>query len=217
MNTCRTAKQCRERWNLHLRRDLKRGAWDEAEDLKLIDLHRKWGNRKYSLMAKALGRTDVHVRNRIHSTQRMVERHLEGCQTNTVRKNGVLFKYFVDVCRDIDTEKDTDVKNMLKSSIPPLETEDDVMMEELSMRTMDQKIIIPLPPMMPTPPQNVVDVLKSDSDEEWQPINNVDFLSGVHYLSAVPLRGRCSGFVKDEEIALTNFTVEPQLINGEMC
>ena len=123
----RSPKQCRERWNLYLRTDVKRGSWSETEDLQLIDLYRKFGN-KYSSIAKALCRTDVCVRNRIRSTQRMVERHLDrGLQRNSVRKDGALFAYFLSLGCETNNIKQEKIDDVIETApilgivLPPLE------------------------------------------------------------------------------------------------
>merc|ERR1711964_211627 len=94
----RTSKQCRERWNNHLRPNLRKCSWSEEEDLKLIDLYEKHGN-KFTIIGIALNRADIHVRNRIHSTKRMALKHQDGTSTLNTRKDGVLFKYFLALHR----------------------------------------------------------------------------------------------------------------------
>ena len=41
----RTGKQCRERWNNHVRPDIKRGTWSSEEELLLVKAHGRLGNR----------------------------------------------------------------------------------------------------------------------------------------------------------------------------
>ena len=182
----RSPKQCRERWNIFIRPDLKRGSWTETEDLQLIDLHRKFG-KKYSSIAKALQRTDVHVRNRIHSTQRMVTRYIEigREKSNSVRKNGPLFKYFlglhdqtnmnikqeIDQTNNIKQEKiDDDVKaNAIIEGVMGLhdetnmnikqEIDDDVLIENFIDTVMAETVpTLPLPLMQTTPQHQITDL-----------------------------------------------------------
>lgn len=40
-----SGKQCNERWSNHLREDLTENDWSHDEDLQLIDLRVKYGNR----------------------------------------------------------------------------------------------------------------------------------------------------------------------------
>ncbi len=41
----RTGKQCRARWNNHVRPDIKRGTWSSEEELLLVKEHGRLGNR----------------------------------------------------------------------------------------------------------------------------------------------------------------------------
>ncbi|GLU02081.1 hypothetical protein SLE2022_193500 [Rubroshorea leprosula] len=59
----RTGKSCRLRWLNYLRPDVRRGNITQEEELLIIELHSKWGNR-WSKIAKHLpGRTDNEIKN----------------------------------------------------------------------------------------------------------------------------------------------------------
>ncbi|XP_010555954.1 PREDICTED: transcription factor MYB21-like [Tarenaya hassleriana] len=59
----RTGKSCRLRWLNYLRPDLRRGNITSEEQLVIMELHAKWGNR-WSKIAKHLpGRTDNEIKN----------------------------------------------------------------------------------------------------------------------------------------------------------
>ncbi|KAK9053981.1 hypothetical protein SSX86_025056 [Deinandra increscens subsp. villosa] len=59
----RTGKSCRLRWLNYLRPDVRRGNITPEEQLLIMDLHAKWGNR-WSKIAKHLpGRTDNEIKN----------------------------------------------------------------------------------------------------------------------------------------------------------
>ncbi|XP_062153216.1 MYB-like transcription factor EOBII [Alnus glutinosa] len=59
----RTGKSCRLRWLNYLRPDVRRGNITPEEELLILELHSKWGNR-WSKIAKHLpGRTDNEIKN----------------------------------------------------------------------------------------------------------------------------------------------------------
>ncbi|KAE8651255.1 myb-related protein 305 [Cucumis sativus] len=59
----RTGKSCRLRWLNYLRPDVRRGNITPDEQLLIMELHAKWGN-KWSKIAKQLpGRTDNEIKN----------------------------------------------------------------------------------------------------------------------------------------------------------
>ncbi|XP_010441167.1 PREDICTED: transcription factor MYB24-like [Camelina sativa] len=59
----RTGKSCRLRWLNYLRPDVRRGNITAEEQLTIMELHSKWGNR-WSKIAKHLpGRTDNEIKN----------------------------------------------------------------------------------------------------------------------------------------------------------
>ncbi|KAI4987458.1 hypothetical protein ZWY2020_020258 [Hordeum vulgare] len=58
----RTGKSCRLRWLNYLRPDVKRGNFTADEQLLILDLHSRWGNRWSKIAQHLPGRTDNEIK-----------------------------------------------------------------------------------------------------------------------------------------------------------
>ncbi|CAN6219994.1 unnamed protein product [Urochloa humidicola] len=59
----RTGKSCRLRWLNYLRPDLRRGNITASEQLLILELHSRWGNRWSKIAQHLPGRTDNEIKN----------------------------------------------------------------------------------------------------------------------------------------------------------
>ncbi|XP_058091502.1 transcription factor MYB62-like [Magnolia sinica] len=59
----RTGKSCRLRWLNYLKPDVKRGNLSPEEQLLILELHSKWGNRWSKIAQHLPGRTDNEIKN----------------------------------------------------------------------------------------------------------------------------------------------------------
>ncbi|XP_021753610.1 transcription factor MYB62-like [Chenopodium quinoa] len=72
----RTGKSCRLRWLNYLKPDIKRGNLSTQEQLLILELHSKWGNRWSKIAAHLPGRTDNEIKNYWRTRVQKQARHL---------------------------------------------------------------------------------------------------------------------------------------------
>ncbi|KAL8139491.1 hypothetical protein V2J09_005512 [Rumex salicifolius] len=69
----RKGKQCRERWNNHLRPDIKKyTTWSEEEEETIVQIHQREGTKWAKLCKILSGRTENSIKNHWNSTKRKV-------------------------------------------------------------------------------------------------------------------------------------------------
>ncbi|XBI14706.1 hypothetical protein VPH35_057250 [Triticum aestivum] len=80
----RTGKSCRLRWLNNLRPDVRRGHITPEEQLLILDLHSRWGNRWSKIAQHLPGRTDNEIKNYWRTRVQKHARQL-GCDVNSDR------------------------------------------------------------------------------------------------------------------------------------
>ncbi|KAI4350896.1 hypothetical protein L6164_005301 [Bauhinia variegata] len=73
----RTGKSCRLRWLNYLKPDVKRGNLTPQEQLLILELHSKWGNRWSKIAQHLPGRTDNEIKNYWRTRVQKKARHLK--------------------------------------------------------------------------------------------------------------------------------------------
>lgn len=96
-DTGRIGKQCRERYNHHLRPDIKKDAWTEHEEQLFVQAHLRFGNR-WSDIAKVIpGRTENQAKNHWNATLRRKDSE-RGCSKGLhTHPSNVLREYMVRI------------------------------------------------------------------------------------------------------------------------
>uniref|UniRef100_A0A804NJG1 Uncharacterized protein n=1 Tax=Zea mays TaxID=4577 RepID=A0A804NJG1_MAIZE len=105
----RTGKSCRLRWLNYLRPDVKRGDFTADEQLLILDLHSRWGNRWSKIAAHLPGRTDNEIKNYWRTR---VQKHAKqlNCDVNSKRfKDAMRFLWMPRLAERAATAADQDL------------------------------------------------------------------------------------------------------------
>ncbi|CAK9312164.1 unnamed protein product [Citrullus colocynthis] len=90
----RTGKSCRLRWLNYLKPDVKRGNLSAQEQLLILDLHSKWGNRWSKIAQHLPGRTDNEIKNYWRTRVQKQARHLN-IDTNSEAFQQIIRSYWM--------------------------------------------------------------------------------------------------------------------------
>ncbi|GFR40756.1 hypothetical protein Agub_g1368 [Astrephomene gubernaculifera] len=93
----RIGKQCRERYNHHLRPDIKKDAWTEEEEALLVAAHLRYGNRWSDIAKMIQGRTENAVKNHWNATLRRKDTDKCGSRGSSAAQSCVLKDYMIRI------------------------------------------------------------------------------------------------------------------------
>ncbi|XP_043704108.1 MYB-like transcription factor EOBII [Telopea speciosissima] len=122
----RTGKSCRLRWLNYLRPDVRRGNITAEEQLLIMELHARWGNR-WSKIAKHLpGRTDNEIKNYWRTR---IQKHIKQAETFPNQNNSELQDngstsndHICEVGDGIESYSPTNYDGNLEAFLDPLST-----------------------------------------------------------------------------------------------
>ncbi|XP_062202603.1 transcription factor JAMYB-like [Phragmites australis] len=100
----RTGKSCRLRWLNYLRPDVKRGNFTADEQLLILDLHSRWGNRWSKIAQHLPGRTDNEIKNYWRTR---VQKHAKqlNCDANSKRFQDAMRFLWMPHLVDVDDHR----------------------------------------------------------------------------------------------------------------
>ncbi|KAI4319359.1 hypothetical protein MLD38_032964 [Melastoma candidum] len=90
----RTGKSCRLRWLNYLRPNLRRGNITLEEQLMILKLHCRWGNRWSKIASQIPGRTDNEIKNYWRTRVQKQAKHLK-CDVNSQQFRDMLNDVFI--------------------------------------------------------------------------------------------------------------------------
>uniref|UniRef100_A0A0D9X348 Uncharacterized protein n=1 Tax=Leersia perrieri TaxID=77586 RepID=A0A0D9X348_9ORYZ len=171
----RTGKSCRLRWLNYLRPDVRRGNMTAEEQLMILELHGRWGNRWSKIAQHLPGRTDNEIKNYWRTRVQKHAKHLN-CDVNSQQfKDLMRFLWMPRLLERIQRNQSS------SSSSPPSSCSD----LEISCVTVDAGGVACQPP-----PLAMAGVDTSNGCSMWRQQNQAQMGGGVAAATVTPAAAR---------------------------
>ncbi|KAG9450189.1 hypothetical protein H6P81_010154 [Aristolochia fimbriata] len=102
----RTGKSCRLRWLNYLKPDVKRGNLTPEEQLLILELHSKWGNRWSRIAQHLPGRTDNEIKNYWRTRVQKQARQLKIDANSTKFRDAIRFFWMPRLLQQMQSTHD---------------------------------------------------------------------------------------------------------------
>ncbi|KAL2519033.1 myb domain protein [Abeliophyllum distichum] len=118
----RTGKSCRLRWLNYLKPDIKRGNLTPQEQLLILELHCKWGNRWSKIAQHLPGRTDNEIKNYWRTRVQKQARQLK-VDVNSKKFLEAIRRFWMPRLLEKMQQNSSETSSSPSSSISTLETQ----------------------------------------------------------------------------------------------
>ncbi|KAL0446864.1 UNVERIFIED_CONTAM: Transcription factor [Sesamum latifolium] len=162
----RTGKSCRLRWLNYLKPDIKRGNLTPHEQLTILELHSKWGNRWSKIAQHLPGRTDNEIKNYWRTRVQKQARQLK-VDSNSKKFLEAIRTFWMPRLME-KMEQDSSLTSSPPSSISSMETQNFTAPSPVSSQV----------PQPSSKPGNVVNSSDSNSSAKISPLPAESLVTG---------------------------------------
>ncbi|KAK9278785.1 hypothetical protein L1049_028363 [Liquidambar formosana] len=210
----RTGKSCRLRWLNYLKPDVKRGNLTPQEQLLILELHSKWGNRWSKIAQHLPGRTDNEIKNYWRTRVQKQARHLKIDSNSTAFQDMIRCYWMPRLYQKIERSSPSSTMSSQNSVMPqPL---------DYASQHYSESLPPPLPPPPPPPqPQVFAQTIHSlDHHEKTSSSNNCSTSpssSSLESMNTSQVLPQVSEYPTNPCDAITNYKDHNRFLKDGSC